>query len=92
MTVGSNYSISDVFVTVTDADGKQLLRNIWRAPFSNWRDVPMSANLCSWEADAEGNLIPISNGLADLTGNTVTVTLQLSTGQLLTAYRGSLQP
>lgn len=92
MTVGSNYSISDVFVTVTDADGKQLLRNIWRAPFSNWREVPMSANLCSWEADAEGNLIPISNGVADLTGNTVTVTLQLSTGQLLTAYRGALQP
>lgn len=92
MTVGSNYSISDVFVTVTDSDGKQLLRNIWRAPFSNWREVPMSANLCSWETDENGNLIPISNGIADLTGNTVTVQLQLSTGQLLTAYEGTLKP
>lgn len=91
MTVGANYSISDVFVTVTDAEGKQLLRNIWRAPFSNWREVPMGANLCSWAQDAEGNLIPISNGIAELSGNTVTVTLQLSTGQLLTAYQGTLK-
>ena len=92
MTVGANYSISDVFVTVTDSDGKQLLRNIWRAPFSNYREVPMSANLCSWEQDSEGNLLPISNGIADLAGNTITVTLQLSTGELLTAYEGKLIP
>jgi hypothetical protein len=91
MTVGSNYSISDVFVTVTDGEGKQLLRNIWRAPFSNWREVPMSANLCSWAEDTEGNLTPISNGIAELSGNTVTVTLQLSTGELLTAYEGTLK-
>ena len=91
MTVGSNYSISDVFVTVTDGDGKQLLRNIWRAPFSNWREVPMSANLSSWATDEAGNLIPISDGIAALSGNTVTVTLQLSTGELLTAYTGTLK-
>lgn len=91
MTVGSNYSISDVFVTVTDAEGKELLRNIWRAPFTNYREVPMRANLCSWEQDSEGNLLPLSTGLAELAGNTVTVTMQLSTGQLLTAYRGTLK-
>jgi hypothetical protein len=51
----------------------------------------MRANLCSWETDENGNLIPISNGIADLAGNTVTVTLQLSTGQLLTAYQGTLK-
>jgi len=90
MTVGSNYSISDVFVTVTDKDGKQRLKNIWRAPFSNYREVPMSANLCSWEQDSEGNLLPLSTGLAELAGNTVTVTIQLSTGELLTAYEGTL--
>ena len=91
MTVGSNYSISDVFVTVTDAAGKELLRNIWRAPFTNYREVPMRANLCSWEQDSDGNLLPLSTGLAELAGNTVTVTMQLSTGQLLTAYQGTLK-
>ena len=71
---------------------EELLQNIWRAPFSNYREVPMSANLCSWEQDAEGNLLPLSNGLADVAGNTVTVTLQLSTGEKLTAYQGALKP
>ena len=50
----------------------------------------MSANLCSWEQDSEGNLLPLSTGIADLAGNTVTVQLQLSTGELLTAYEGAL--
>ena len=92
LVVGSNYSISDAFITVKDASGKELLKNIWRASFSNVREVAMSYNKCSWETDADGNLIPVSDGIADLaTGeNTVEVTLQLSTGELLTAYKGTL--
>ena len=92
MVVGSNYSISDAFVTVKDASGKELLKNIWRAPFSNFREVSMADNKCSWETDESGNLIPISDGVEALaTGeNTVEVTLQLSTGELLTAYKGTL--
>ena len=93
MVVGSNYSISDVFVTVTDGSGKELLKNVWRADFSNYREVPMSSNKGSWETDSEGNLIPISDGIAQLANgeNTVTVTMQLCTGELLTAYQGILK-
>ena len=92
MVVGSNYSISDVFITVKDAGGSQLLRNIWRAPFSNYREVSMSYNKCSWETDADGNLIPVSDGIEALANgeNTVEITMQLSTGELLTAYKGTL--
>ena len=92
MTVGSNYSISDAFITVTDQDGKVLLENIWRADFSSYREVPMSDHKCSWEKDTEGNLIPVSDGVEEFaTGeNTVTVALQLSTGEKLTAYTGTL--
>ena len=94
LVVGSNYSISDAFITVTDKDGKQLLRNIWRAPFSNYREIPMTANLCSWETDENGNLVPLTKGMAELANgeNTVTITLQLANGELLTAYTGTLKP
>ncbi len=92
MTVGSNYSISDAFITVIDKDGKVLLENIWRADFSNYREVAMRDHKCSWEKDVEGNLIPVNDGLEEFaTGeNTVTVTLQLCTGEKLTAYTGTL--
>lgn len=92
LVVGSNYSISDAFVTVKDTSGKELLKNTWRATFSNFREVSMSNNKCSWETDAGGNLIPISDGVEDLANgeNTIEVTLQLSTGELLTAYKGTL--
>lgn len=92
MTVGSNYSISDVFVTVTDPDGIQILKNVWRAPFSNYREVPMTANLSTWDVDAKGNLLPLSYGLDQMTNCDfiVKVQLQLSTGELLTAYEGYL--
>lgn len=94
MVVGSNYSISDVFVTVIDKSGAQLLQNVFRADFSNYREVSMADHKCSWEQDAEGNLIPISDGVADFANgeNLVEVTLQLSTGEKLTAYKGALVP
>lgn len=93
MTVGANYSISDVFVTVTGKDGAVLLKNIFRAPFTNYREVTMDVNKSTWEQDSDGSYLPISHGLDALaTGeNTVTVSLQLSTGQLLTAYEGTLK-
>lgn len=92
MTVGSNYSISDVFVTVTDAEGKELLRNIYRATFTNFREVSMSYGKSTWETDADGNRIPISNGVEALVDgkNIIEVTMQLSTGEILTAYKGTL--
>ena len=92
LVIGSNYTLSDAFITVKDPAGKELLKNIWRSPNIISREVAMSDNKCSWETDADGNLIPVSHGVAELANgeNTVEVTLQLSTGELLTAYKGTL--
>lgn len=94
MTVGSNYSISDVFVTVSDGISEPIMKNVWRAPFSNYREVPMSANLSTWDVDAKGNLLPLSYHLEQVISGefVVKVQLQLSTGELLTAYEGYLLP
>ncbi|MBO5867709.1 MAG: hypothetical protein J6Q54_02225 [Oscillospiraceae bacterium] len=92
MTVASNYTISDVFVTVTDASGNQLLKNIFRAGNIWTREVSMTAGKSTLEKDAEGNVLPISSGVAELANgeNVIEVTMQLSTGELLTAYKGTL--
>lgn len=92
MTVGSNYAISDVFVTVTDASGTELLKNIYRATYTNYHEVSMNYGKSTWEMDADGNRVPISDGVEALANgeNTIEVTLQLSTGEKLTAYKGTL--
>lgn len=92
LVVGANYNISDVFVTVTDPSGKVLLKNIYRAEALYEREVAMSAGISTWELDADGNHKPISTGVAELCDgqNTVTVTVQVSTGELLTAFTGTL--
>ena len=93
MIVGSNYSISDVFVTVTDKDGNEVLKNVYRADFTSYREIPMTAQKCTWETDEDGNYLTISSGLTELANgeNTVTVTLRVSSGSMLTAYTGTLQ-
>ena len=92
MTVGSNYSISDVFVIVTDGSGKALLKNIYRSDYTNYREISMTAGKHTWETDAEGNRIPIYDGVEAFADgkNVIEVKLQLSTGELLTAYKGTL--
>ena len=92
MIVASNYSVSDVFVTVTDADGKVLLKNIHRCGCDHIREVPMSAGVTTWETDETGNVLPISHGIEEFAdgSNTVKITLQLSTGEVFTAFEGTL--
>lgn len=92
MVVGSNYSISDVFVTVTDGSGAVKLENIFRAGSTHVREVAMTDGNCSWKTDADGNRLTISEGLAALADgkHTVTVAMQLSTGEKLTAFTGTL--
>ena len=92
LVVGSNYSISDVFVTVTDGSGAVKQENIFRAGSTHVREVAMTEGNCTWKTDAEGNRLTLCDGLAALAdGNhTVTVTLQLSTGEKLTAFTGTL--
>ena len=92
MVIGSNYCISDVFVTVTDPSGKELLRNVHRTETLYDREVAMTAGVSTWKLDENGNRLPISTGVADLADgqNTVTVKVQVSTGELLTAFEGTL--
>ena len=92
MSVGSNYSVSDVFVIVTDAQGNELLRNIHRCGTSHIREVAMSAGVTTWEEDANGNVLPISHGIEEFADgtNTVKISLQLSTGDVFTAFEGIL--
>ena len=91
LVVGSNYSISDVFVSVTDGAGAEKLENIYRAGSTHVREVAMTEGNCSWKTDDAGNRLTLCEGLDALAeGNhTVTVTLQLSTGEKLTAFTGT---
>jgi hypothetical protein len=92
MVVGSNYSISDVFVTVTDGSGAVKQENIFRAGSTHVREVFMTDGNNSWKTDADGNRLTLCEGLSALADgkHTVTVTLQLSTGEKLTAFTGTL--
>ena len=92
LVVGSNYPVSDVFVTVTDPAGKVLLKNVHRTDTLYAREVAMADGKSTWELDEAGNRLPISTGVAALADgqNTVTVTVQVSTGELLTAFTGTL--
>ena len=90
--VASNYSVSDVFVTVTDADGKQLLKNIWRSECYHSREIPLTATRSTFDKDADGNFNNLCTGLGELAGqgNTVKVALQIATGEKLTVFEGIL--
>lgn len=91
LTVGANYPISDVFVTVTDGGGKEVHEVIHRAEDAHTREVPMSAVRASYETEG-GKTLRLYDGLREFADgtHTVTVKLRLSTGQLLTAFTGKL--
>ena len=94
MTLAANYSISDVFVTVTDEEGNILTRNIFRAlKTTNDREVSMTENNSTWKKGTNGVLLDMTADLDiyDGHGNTVTVTVRVSTGELLTAFSGILE-
>ena len=90
--VAANYSVSDVFVTVTDNDGNLLLKNIWRSDCYHSREVPLTATRSTYDKDAEGNFANLCTGLTELAGkgNTVKISLQIATGEKLTAFEGTL--
>ena len=87
MTVGSNYSISDTFVTVKNSEGKTLFQKVHRSHLARIREVAMTARHASWDSKDT-----VSKGLEAYTdkGYTVSVSLQLSTGEKITAFEGIL--
>lgn len=90
--VASNYSVSDVFVTVSDANGNQLLKNMWRSECYHSREIPLTATRSTFDKDAEGNFNNLCTGLGALAGqgNTVKIALQIATGEKLTVFEGTL--
>lgn len=90
--VASNYSVGDVFVIVTDSNGNQLLKNIWRSECYHSREVSLMATRSTFDQDANGNLATLCTGLEELAGkgNTVQIILQIGTGEKLTVFNGTL--
>lgn len=90
--VGSNYPISDVFVTLLDAKGSVLKENVFRADAANIREVKLSSGNSRWELDDQSERKTLTDGFSSLAGggNRVRITLQLSTGEKLCAWEGDL--
>lgn len=85
-TVTSNYAISDIFFTVKDASGKELKKVVRRMENFFTEEVLLS------DAKIIGSpaFTSLFEGYAKAGTNTVEITCQLSTGELLTAYTGTL--
>ncbi|MBQ3075545.1 MAG: hypothetical protein IJC26_05705 [Clostridia bacterium] len=94
MILGSNYTVSDVFVTVRDKDGKVLKENVYRAMNASLREMKMKDNNSTWTKDADGNYLTMTDGIKELaTGeNTLEIRVQLSTGEKPTVFSGTLLP
>lgn len=92
LSVASNYSVSDVFVIITDSQDNVLLKNIHRCGCDHIREVSMNAGVTTWETDEAGTVLPISHGIEEFADgtNTVEIRLQVSTGEVFTAFKGTL--
>lgn len=87
MTVGANYSISDVFVRVKDAKGNEVLKNVFRARSPRIREVSMTEMNSSWQKFMYDGVQDFADGK-----HTLEIIVQISTGELLTAFSGKLNP
>ena len=86
------YRKGDCRVRLTDKDGNQLLKNIWRSECYHSREVPMTATRSTFDKDAQGNLSTLYADVEALAGqgNTIEISLQIATGEKLIAFRGEL--
>lgn len=94
MILGSNYTVSDVFVAVKDKDGKVLKQNVYRAMNASLREMSMKDNNSTWTKDENGNYLNMTEGMKELaTGeNLLEITVQLSTGEKPVVFSGALLP
>ena len=94
MILGSNYTVSDVFVAVKDSSGKVLKENVYRAMSASLREMSMKDNNSTWTKDENGNYLNMTEGMKELaTGeNLVEITVQLSTGEKPVVFSGTLLP
>ncbi|MBR3837798.1 MAG: hypothetical protein IKJ74_06605 [Clostridia bacterium] len=79
-TFSANYVISDIFTTLYDPQGNQLVRYVYRHTNHFTREIPLSK--------AVPELL-LKNYTAD-GQNTIEIKTQLSNGEIVTAYTGTL--
>lgn len=83
--VGSNYTVSDVFVCVKSADGKTVVKNVYRSTSSSTRTALLSSEAINLPRDADGKYPSLMTGVAEAieAGGKLEISLQISTGELL---------
>ncbi len=83
LVIGTNYPISDLFVTVTDQGGNVLKQNIYRSLTSRDRQITLNVTDTKWEMGQDGNYKTVLDGIRPLANgaNKITLTLQISTGE-----------
>lgn len=81
LSVGSNYSISDIFVRVKGEDGTVLAENVYRSMGTRIRSVPLSSPV----SNASGERPPLLSGVAEALakGGKLEISVRVSTGELL---------
>lgn len=92
MNLGSNYPISDVFVTVKNKQGKVLHQNVYRAMLGEIREMSMKENNSTWTKDANGHYLTMTDKVAQFADgeNVVEISVQLSTGEKPVVFSGTL--
>ena len=80
----TNYPISDVFVKVTDASGKELASRLGRALTTYTFSVDLDQVNAPDMGDLYSALEPYANG-----ENNITITVQLGNGELITVFQGT---
>ena len=80
----TNYPISDVFVKVTDASGKELASRLGRALTTYTFSVDLDQVNAPDMGDLYSALEPYANG-----ENNITITVQLGNGELITVFHGT---
>ena len=86
--IGSNYTVSDVFFTFRNPQGEIIQSKIWRASTASARCVYVSEDKnIGGAGDTGSNLYIYTNDIANK-GNTITIEIQLSTGEKRTLYHG----
>jgi len=80
----TNYPVSDVFVKVTDSEGKEVASRIYRALTPYTFSVDIDAVTAPDMGDLYTALEPLADG-----ENTIQITVQLGSGEFITVFEGA---
>ena len=80
----TNYPVSDVFVKVTDSEGKEVASRIYRALTPYTFSVDIDAVTAPDMGDLYTALEPLADG-----ENTIQITVQLGSGEFITVFESA---